>query len=303
MEKTAKNKRSFYKKHRDAFTAAIIMLPLMFWWFIVAGIPVLFAFGLGFFEINSIVNRDINFVGLQNLQTFFTTRRYWEDLWRSVWLGGLSTLIPVLAGLGVSLLLNMQIKGRGFYRTIWYLPAVTSAVAVTQVLAILTLPGRGMSAVTESLGLGPVLDSSLPWSVFMIMFFSLWRGVGPAAILWLAGLQSIDPVLYEAAEIDGASRLEKFRFVTLPGLKAIATFIIITSIINSLQIFETVAFITNGGPLGRTRVLTLTILEDGFMNLDFGMAGASGLVLAVFIFVPSVLFYIYSTRRTRKEGW
>ncbi len=182
--------------------------------------------------------------------------------------------------------------------------AVTSTVAITQVLAILVLPGQGFNKLIETLGFGSMtLETSFPWSVFFIMFYSLWRGIGPAAILWLAGLQSIDPVLYEAADIDGAGRFEKFRYVTLPGLKTIGIYIIITSIISSLQIYETVAFITGGGPLGKTRVLSLTILEDAFYNFDFGMAGASGLVLAIIIFIPSALFYIYSNKKERKEGY
>ncbi len=115
-------KRSFYKKHSDAFAAAIIMLPMFIWWFIVSGIPVLSAFVLGFFKIENLAMRDFQFVWLDNFKTFFTEGQYLGDLWRTVWIGGLSTLLPVISGLGLSLLLNMKLKGRGIYRTIWYLP-------------------------------------------------------------------------------------------------------------------------------------------------------------------------------------
>lgn len=300
QESRPAGKTPFLKKHRDACTAAVIMTPMVLWWAVASGVPLVFAFGLGFFDWK-IVTQMPKFVGLKNFITFFTDKSYLMDLWRTIWIGTLSTAVTIIGGFIVGLLLNMPIRLKGLYRTMWYLPAVTSMVAITQVLAILLIPGQGINGLMSRLGLEQiVLDTSFFWSVTAIILFSFWRGVGSNAILWLAGLQSIEPVLYEAAEMDGANGFQKLIHVTMPGLRPMATYVIVTSIIAALQIYEPVAFISRGGPNGQTRVLTLRILEDAYKNFNFGMAGASGFVLAVVIFICSVTYYVFSVKSMKK---
>lgn len=106
----------------------------------------------------------------------------------------------------------------------------------------------------KALGKEPVVwQYSVSWGIFWIVVYSVWKGVGGAALIWLAGLQSVDVSLYEAAEIDGAGRWGKLRYVTLPGLKPIATYIVITNLIAAIQIYEQVLFITNGGHMGKPK--------------------------------------------------
>lgn len=294
------NKKHKYNFKRDKKTALIILLPMVFWWIVVCGIPIIFGFGLGFFDWK-VVTKAPEFVGLKNFINFFTDKSYLMDLWRTIWIGLLCTAITTIVGLFIGILLNSKIKLRGLYRTIWYLPAVTSTVAITQVIAILLVPGQGINGYLQSIGKESiVLETSFKWSLIAIVLFSLWRGVGPNAILWLAGLQSVDSNLYEAASIDGANTLQKFRYITLPGLRPMATYVIINSIISSLQIYEPVAFITHGGPNNETRVITLRILEDAYKNFNFGMAGASGFILAMIIFIATASFYVYTTKRDKE---
>ena len=298
-------KPSFYRRHKDAFTAAFILTPMLLWWIAGFGFPAIFAFGLGFFEWK-VVNKPPTFVGFKNFITFFNPHdTYLADLWRTVWIGVGSTALIVSIALGVAILLNMPIKMKGIFRSFWYLPAVTSTVAVTQIILLLLMPTSGINKIIRDwFGIYEpiVLTTSIGWSVAVIMIFSLWRSLGSNAILWLAGLQSVEPVLYEAASIDGATRIQQFWHVTLPGLKPMATYVIIMGIIGSLQIYEPVAFITNGGPNNQTRVLTMRILQDGYTNNDFGMAGASGLVLALIIFISSAAYFFYSGREARAEA-
>ena len=300
---TESGKPKFAHRHHDAIVASVILVPMIAWWVVAFGFPLLCGFVLGFFEWKA-VNQMPVFIGLENFITFFTSSSYLGDLWRTIWMGVLSTALIILTGLGSALVLNMKwLKGRGFFRCVWYLPAVTSSVAVTQVINILFHPLDGaVNRWLESMSLEPIVFSSSPgWSIAIIMVYSVWKGVGGAAIVWLAGLQSIDAVLYEAAKIDGASTFERFRYITLPGLRPIATYVIITGIISALQIYEPVAFLTNGGPNGATNVLSLRIIQDGYFNFNFGMAGASAFVLAVIIFATSVTYYQLSTRASRKE--
>ncbi|RKP53219.1 sugar ABC transporter permease [Cohnella endophytica] len=265
---------------------------MILWWVVMYGIPFSFSFFLGFFEWIGI-NDHPKFVGLHNFVLFFQDESYVSDLLRSIWMGGLIMLLAMIAGLGAALLMNLPLFGKGIYRTMWYVPVVTSTVATTQVLIILLNPINGaINQAIEALGFEPILwQTSVFWGVVQICIYSMWKGVGTQALLWLAGLQSVDPVLYEAAEIDGAGRVAKFIHVTIPGVKPIATFIVITGLISAVQIYEQVAFLTNGGPYGQTEVLVYRIIADGFFNFNLGMAGASSVILASIVFIASISYY------------
>jgi ABC-type sugar transport system permease subunit len=292
--------KRFRTKHRDAILAAAILLPMIFFWVLVSGFPTLFGFLLGFFKWIGLADSP-SFIGLGNFVHFFKDSVYTSALWRSIWLGGLVTAVTLLAGFGASLLMNMPLKAKGFYRSIWYVPAVTSTVATTQIFNLFLDTNNGViNNFLKSIGKEPIVwQYSVGWGIFWIVVYSVWKGVGGAALLWLAGLQSVDRNLYEAAEVDGAGAFGKLWNVTLPGLKPIATYIFITSLISAIQIYEQVLFITNGGPYGQTEVLVFRIYRDGFWDFNLGMAGASSLVMAVIVIVITVLYYNWSTSSDR----
>lgn len=291
------------RRHRDAVIAAVILVPMFLVWLIVSGFPTLFGFVLGFFEWVGLADTP-NFIWFGNFIAFFKNPVYTDALWRSVWLGGLVTGVTLIAGFGAALFMNMPLFGKGFYRSIWYIPAVTSTVATTQVFNIFLDTNNGViNNVLKSLGKEPVVwQYSVFWGIFWIVVYSVWKGVGGAALIWLAGLQSVDVSLYEAAEIDGAGRWGKLRYVTLPGLKPIATYIVITNLIAAIQIYEQVLFITNGGPYGQTEVLVFRIYRDGFWDFNLGMAGASSLIMAVIVIAVTVVYYNWSTRSDRRTA-
>jgi multiple sugar transport system permease protein len=293
----------FKQRHHDALVAAVILGPLLLWWLVVQGFPTLFGFFLGFFEWIGLASRP-TFNGLENYRRFFQDPTYYLALWRSVWIGGLVLALTTLLGFGVALLMNLPIIGKGFYRTIWYVPAVTSTLVTTQILTIFLDPTNGViNNLLQRVGLQPVLwQYSTFWGVVWIVLYSVWRGVGASALIWLAGLQSVDPQLYEAAAIDGAGRWAKFRHVTLPGIKPIATFVIITGLIAAVQIYEQVMFITGGGPFGETEVLVFRIIKDAFWDFNLGMAGTSSVVLAAVVFVATVFYYRWATESYRRPN-
>jgi multiple sugar transport system permease protein len=284
--------KRFRRRNADTITATIILGPMLLWWIVVSGFPILFSFVLGFFEWIGI-NDHPKFVGFHNFVIFFKDKSYVADLMRSIWMGGLVTGLTIISGFGAALLMNMPLFGKGIYRTLWYVPVVTSTIATTQVLNIFLNPIDGaVNKAIEALGFQPILwQASTFWGIVEICVFSVWKGIGGSALIWLAGLQSVDPVLYEAAEIDGAGRMGKFFNVTLPGIKPIATYIVITGLISAVQIYEQVAFLTNGGPYGTTEVLVYRIIKDGFFNFNLGMAGASSIILAVIVFIASLSYY------------
>ncbi|MDR1093429.1 MAG: sugar ABC transporter permease [Clostridiales bacterium] len=284
------------KKWTDGKKAALILSPMILWWAVAAGFPIAFGFVLGFFNWKGVAAAP-TFIWFENFAAFFKSALYRTILWRTVWLGVATTLSTVLTALGVALLMNMKLKMRGVFRSLWYIPAVTSTVAVSQIIAIMTDPFGVLTAFFQARGWTPInFVDSAGWGFAAIIAYSVWKGVGGAALLWLAGLQCIDPVLYEAADVDGANAVRRFWHITLPGLKPIVTYITVTGIIGALQIYEPVAFITNGGPVDGTMVLTLKIVRDGITNFNFGKAGASSLILAVIIFAASAGYYAFSRR-------
>lgn len=261
----------------------------------------MFGFVLGFFQWVGLADTP-KFIWFDNFISFFNNPVYTDALWRSIWLGGLVTVITLSAGFGAALLMNMPLFGKGFYRSIWYIPAVTATVATTQVFNIFLDSNNGViNNILKSMGKDPIVwQYSVGWGIFWIVVYSVWKGVGGAALIWLAGLQSVDLTLYEAAEIDGAGRWDKLRYVTMPGLKPIATYIVITNLIAAIQIYEQVLFITNGGPYGQTEVLVFRIYRDGFWDFNLGMAGASSLIMALIIITVTVMYYNWSTKSDRR---
>lgn len=290
------------KRNQDAIIAAVILIPLFAFWLLVSGFPTVFGFFLGFFHWVGL-NDTPTFVWFDNFIAFFKDPLYTGALWRSIWLGVLVTAVTLLSGFGGAMLMNMPLMGKGIYRSLWYVPAVTSTVATTQVFNMLLDTNNGViNNILKAMGKDPIIwQYSVGWGIFWIVVYSVWKGVGAAALLWLAGLQSVDPVLYEVAGIDGAGRWQKLKAVTLPSLKPIATYIVITSVISAIQIYEQVLFITNGGPYSQTEVLVFRIYRDGFWDFNMGMAGASSVIMAAVVIVVTVFYYRWSTNSDKQN--
>lgn len=205
-------------------------------------------------------------------------------------------VIPVQTGLGLllALLVNQQLRGRNFFRTIYFSPVVTSMVVVSILWTFLYEKNVGLMNQflrTVSFGaLGPVDwlgDPSV--AMWAIIIMSVWQGVGFQMVLFLAGLQGIPKGLYEAADIDGANNWEKFRFVTLPGLRNTTIFIIITITIAAFQLFTQVYVMTNGGPNGATSTITFHMVQKGFREQDIAYASTIAVIFFLIILGISMI--------------
>ena len=290
----------WYRRHREGVTAWLLIGPILVYFSIFQAFPIVFGFLLGFFRWIG-VNETPRFCGLANYWKFFTEPMYLLALWRAFYIGSLVMVVNISVGFGGALLLNLPIRGRGVFRTIWYIPVVTSTVATSQMFLIFIDPSVGVvNRVLQQIGLTPIVwFHSTFWMVVWIIIYSSWRGIGAAAILWLAGLQSIDPGLYEAAKIDGAGGWQKFWYITIPGLKAIAIFVLVTGFIVALQIFDPVLFISQGMPWGTTEVIIYRVFRDFYGDFNFGMAGAGAVVIALVIAAFSVAtFRLLGERKT-----
>lgn len=278
-------------RHRQVVVAFTILTPLLIYFVVFTWVPIIVLATLSLHEWN-IVQWPPTFVGLKNFVQLFTDP-YYHNVIRVTLTFGLSVMtINMALGMGIALLLNEGLKGRGIYRTIWYLPCIISGAVMAQVLAVFLYPSQSgvINSLIGLLGQAPVIwTRSTFWMPIWVIIFSVWRGIGYVVIFFLAGLQSIDPVLYEAGRVDGADRWQLFRNITIPQMAPITLFVLITQSVGSLQIWEAPLVLTFGGPENSTRSLVYSVYSDAFGNLTVGLATAESLVLLVALMALSAL--------------
>lgn len=228
--------------------------------------------------------------------------RFWRGVFNTFTFVFFQVSLMVLFSLITALILNREIRGRGFFRAAFFFPVLLSPVVVALIWKWILLRDGVLNAVLVSLGLDPVLYFVSPtWSMFWAIFVSVWAHMGFYTLILLAGLQAIPPDLYEAAEMDGTRRERVFWRITLPLLWPNLLVVIVLALIKSVQIFDEVFVLTGGGPGTATQFIVQYIYTTGFSNQvqNFGLAAAASVVLGVVLFVLT-LAQLAVTRR--KEG-
>jgi multiple sugar transport system permease protein len=234
-------------------------------------------------------------VGFGNYSELFRDVDFLAALWHTVLYALIVIPISMAISLAVALGLNQKIRGIGFFRTAFYVPTVTATVAVATIWLWIYNPGSGLANGFLSLfGFAPNRWLADPGTALgSLMVVGIWQGLGTKIIIYLAALQGVSRDLLESADIDGASRWQKFRNVTLPALGPVQFFVLITSIVGTFQVFDLVYVMTRGGPGSETRVLVLDIYQNAFQDLKLGYASAETvimmIVIAVFIGVGRLL--------------
>lgn len=282
----------FYRRHRDALLAALLLSVPIGFWLLFNGYPLIFGLMLGFFEWKGISSGP-KWAGLDNFIAFFRSADWTGALLRTIGLGMLCFAVSTVLGLLVALLLNRVRRGQGLFRMLWYLPSITAGVATSQIFNILLeYDGGVINNIILSLGREPIYWSySTPWMVFWIVAYSTWTGLGGSTLMWLAALQSIDPSLVEASKLDGCNRLQTFFRISVPQMMPLIVFMCVNGFIGAMNIYENVLFISGGGPMGSTEVLAYKIMRAGFWDNDFGMAGtASFIVMLITVFFSAFIF-------------
>jgi multiple sugar transport system permease protein len=193
-------------------------------------------------------------------------------------------------GLGIALLLNNNVRGMNFYRTVFYLPAITPAIAAAVLWFVLLNPDGIINTSLERwFGItGPAWLADPNWSKPGMVLMGLW-GAGGGMILWLAGLQGIPPQLYEAASIDGAGPFQRFFAVTLPMLTPYIFFSLIVGIIGVFQIFAQALVLTQGGPADSTLFYVYYLFNNAFRYFKMGYASAQAWILFVLVLILTAI--------------
>lgn len=261
-------------------------------------IPLGFSLWLSFHDWRGLNIQDPPFVGLENYAFMVEDSRWWNAVLNTFYYTFVSVPVGMAVSLGIALLMNLNIPGLYLFRALFFIPVITSWVAVS-VVWLWVLDGNiGLL----NYGLSLVGLPSVDWltnprtAMLALILIATWKGAGFQMIIWLAGLKGIPRETYEAAIVDGASRLQRFRFVTLPLLAPTTFFLLITGVIGSFQVFTPVFVLTQGGPLGSTDVAVYRIYQRAFVNFDFGYASALAWVLFAFIFLATLIQLAYMRR-------
>jgi multiple sugar transport system permease protein len=251
--------------------------------------PILASFFLSFTRYD-IINPP-QWIGLGNYERIFTVDRDFRQSLRVTLLFAAVTLpLSLILGLGLSLLLNLKLRGMNVYRTLFYLPAVLPTVAVTLLWVWLFNSEFGMiNWLLSKAGIeGPNWFQHPRYALPALMIMSLW-GVGGSAVIYLAGLQNIPPHLYEAAAIDGANPWWRFWKITIPLLTPTIFFQLVLGLIGSFQAFVTAYVATSGGPRKSTLFYMLYLYQKAFLTFQMGYGSALAWILAVIILICTLL--------------
>lgn len=275
-----------------AATVAVFLLPSLIPLLAFVIGPMISAAWTSLHEWNLI--GDMKWVGLDNYRFLVTDPATQQAFLHTVYyIVGYLPLVYV-GGLGLALALNSKLKGRAFLRGIYFLPVVTSWVVVALVWRWLLNPSVGVvNYVLSVVGIhGPGWWSDPAWSMPSIILASAWKDLGFVMVILLAGLQTINQDLYEAAEIDGAGWWRRLVSITLPMLSPSTFFVIVLSLINGFQVFDQVYVMTGGGPNNSSRVVVQQVYDLTFRYGQAGMASAlSWLLFLVILVVTLVQFY------------
>jgi multiple sugar transport system permease protein len=259
----------------------------------------LFAFYLTFREWN-ILEPDKPFVGLQNYKDLVHDEDFRRSVINTAYFTGASVPLGMAIGLGVALLLNQPLHGRGLLRTLYFLPNVTPFVVAAIVWKWLFNGDFG--PINYYLLKVHLIDQPLVWlsdknlAMPAVVLMSVWSSVGFSMVVYLAALQGIPGELYESARIDGAGAWARFRYVTLPMLSPSTLFLMVIGIIYSFQVFTQIFVMTSGGPVNRTTTMVYYIYEAAFRFYEMGYAST----LAYALFVLLLVFTFIQLRIYRK---
>lgn len=260
-----------------------MVAPMMVGWAIFFLIAFIASFGV------SLTNWKLlgtpSYVGADNYVRLASDQQFLTSIGNTLRLAILYVPLELMVGIGLAVALNRRLRFRSLYRAIFFLPLLTMPVASATVWRWLLDPAYGLiNAGFEAVGLSGhawLADPVLAMPSVVVM--SVWNGVGRDMVIFLAGLQAIPRDLYEAAEVDGASRWQSFRRITLPLLTPTTFFVVVTSTIASLQVFDAIYVMTNGGPANSTRTVVFTVWEEAFRNYRIGNASAMTWVLFALI--------------------
>ena len=296
--------RGWYRSNEIAITPWLFLAPGILFFAVYVIFPIFQSFQLSFYEWDGLGAKE--WVGTANYAELAGDRNFEISLWNNLrWL--VLYLLAIPAGLGIALFLNQTVTGIRLYKSLFFFPFVISQVVVGLVFSWFYLPDAGLlNAFLGWFGLGPLNVLGDPTlATYGIIAAGLWPQTAYCMILYLTGLNAVDPEQVEAARLDGAKGWKMLWYVILPQLKP-ATFIaFVVTIIGALRSFDLISIMTNGGPFGQTRVLSFYMFEKALseygFRMGYGAAIAVVLFLIMLVFIAYFLFRMWRDERAARR--
>ncbi len=271
---------------RDGLTALLFLSPTLLLVSVFIVFPIVFSFYLSFHEWNMFTAEQA-FVGLDNYRRMFESAEFWKVFKNTIIYTVATVPVNMALALAVAIALNKKLVGKKFLRAAFFTPVIISSVAAAVIWRWIFDPNLGvLNHVLQTVGIPAVNWMSDPTAAMSaLIIVGIWKTFGVNMVLFDAGLGAIPEAYYEASEIDGAGAWVKFRSVTVPLLAPTTFFVLILSLIGSFQVFDLVYVLTQGGPLGETKVLVFLLYEQAFQFFNMGYASAIAYVLFAVLIV------------------
>lgn len=279
----------------DAVMAWVFSTPAIILLVVFLVIPFIMAIGLAFTDQRLIPNPNLptQMVALRNFVRMFQDEAFLRGLLNNFYF--VIVVVPVQTSLALflAILINQKLNGVNFYRTIYFAPVVTSMVVVAIVWTFLYNQNGLINSFLQSVSfgtLGPydwLRNTRLVFPAIMVL--SIWQGAGFQMVIYLAGLQEIPADLYEAAEVDGANKIQQFLYVTLPQLRNTTIFVVVATTILAFKLFDQVKVMTDGGPQNASMTTMVYIIDQGWGQLRVGYASAVSVVFFIIVLFVSLL--------------
>lgn len=275
---------------REAIEGYIAISPWIVGFILFTGGPILASVAISFSQWNFI--EPPQFVGLQNYVDLVNDPLFWQALKVTALYTAAAVPLGIMLGFWLALLLNQKIALLAVWRTIFYLPALVSGVAVATVWIWVLQPDFGvLNSLLREIGIeGPNWLFSQVWVLPSLVLMSLW-GVGGGLIIYLSGLQGIPTEIFEAAQMDGANAVERLFAITIPMMTPILFMQLVTGLIGAFQVFTSAYIMTNGGPGNASLFYVLYIYRNAFDYFEMGYASALSWVLTLVIVLTTLLVF------------
>jgi raffinose/stachyose/melibiose transport system permease protein len=284
---------------REVLARWSFLLPVLGLNLIVIVIPTVFSFYIAFTEWSGFGSPA--FIGLENFQNLFQDRIFFKALGNNLIWTGLFLTIPVFMGLTGAYLMAGIKRGQVVYRLIFFVPYVISSVVNTQIWRFILNPRNGIGAWLAERGI-TFLDFAVLGSpdtaLYGVAFVDNWHFWGFLVVIYLAAMSAVDTELYEVARLDGATRFQQFRFVTLPSIRPTLVFTLLMIIIWSSLVFDYVYILTGGGPAHGSEVMATYLYDQAFFRFEVGYAASVGVMMTLWVMI-TVGIFVY----LRKRGW
>lgn len=290
-----KKRMTFYRKQSLVFSLFAVPQTILYALFFIA--PIIGGICYSFTDYNGI-SPDLNFVGLKNYQVVFANSRFLKTVMFNFKYSALLVLFIVSLSLILALILNSSLKGKSFFRSVFFFPAVLPLL--TMGLVFNSIITKGIPQLGAALGIKSWEISLLSrpnTAMFAVLFVAVWQGLAIPTVLFLAGLQTVPKELEESASLDGASSRQRFRYITLPFLVPTMTMVFVLTLKQGLMVFDLIMSMTQGGPAGATESMAMLIYNHGFVERRLNVAMAEALILAVIVCIVSFIQIIWSNKK------